>query len=126
MTGSDRLIRHDEPMPGLLSAAITLRAADGSRLGDSGPITSATVLEHAPAPEAIATTEGWFRGHGFDVDSTFANSFSITGPPTTFDSVFGTSDDAALILPLDRLPDEIGSLIDTISFTQVEVGPDDF
>ncbi len=113
-------------MAGLLSAAVTLRAADGSRLGDAGPITSATVLEHAPAPDAIAATEGWFRSHGFTVDSTFANSFTITGPTDTFDAVFGTSDDAALILPLDRLPDEIGRLIDTVSFTQVELGPTDF
>lgn len=113
-------------MAGLLSAAITLRAADGSRLGDAGPITSATVLEHAPAPEAISTTESWFRSHGFDVDSTFANSFSITGTPDAFDAVFGTSDDEQLILPLDRLPDEIGRLIDTVSFTHVELGPTDF
>jgi hypothetical protein len=113
-------------MAGLLSAAITLRAADGSRLGDAGPITSATVLEHAPAPEAVSTTEGWFRGHGFDVDSTFANSFTVTGPSAAFDAAFGTSDDSQLILPLDHLPAEIGCLIDTASFTQVEVGPTDF
>lgn len=113
-------------MPGLLSAAITLRAADGSRLGDAGPITSATVLEHVPAPDAVSTSEDWFRSHGFEVDSTFANSFSITGPATAFDSAFGTSDEAQLILPLDRLPEEIGRLIDTVSFTHVEVGPTDF
>jgi hypothetical protein len=113
-------------MAGLLSAAITLRASDGSRLGDAGPITSASVLEHAPAPEAIATTEAWFRDHGFDVDSTFANSFSITGPSAAFDSVFGTSDNEVLILPIERLPEVIGRLIDTVSFTHVEVGPTDF
>jgi hypothetical protein len=111
----------------LTSAAITLRAADGSRLGDAGPITSDTVRDHAPAPQAIATVEGWFRDRGFTVESSFANSFTITASPETFVAVFGTTgSDEDPILPLDRLADDIRELLDTVSFTHVDLGPDDF
>lgn len=113
-------------MAGLISAAVTLRSADGSRLGDAGPITSATVREHAPSPDAVAAAEGWFRAQGFEVDSTFANSFSITAPREAFEVVFGTSGSHEdLIFPLERLPDEIRDLIDTVSFTHVDFDPPD-
>ena len=111
----------------LTAAAITLRAADGSRLGDAGPITPDTVRDHAPAPDAIAATESWFRDRGFAVESSFANSLTVTATPETFVSVFGTTgSDEDPILPLDRLADDVRELLDTVSFTHVDDGPDDF
>lgn len=105
------------------SAAVTLRAADGSRLRDRAPVTAATVGEHAPDPGAVSRTESWFREHGFEVDGTVANTFSITAAPATFTAIFGADPDDVDELPTERLPAPIRAGIDRVVTSRIDFGP---
>ncbi len=53
-------------------------------------ITSQTIDRFAPSPAAAARAIAEFRAAGFEVGPLVGNSFSITGPVRTFETVFGT------------------------------------
>ncbi len=77
----------------------------------------------------VAKAKSHFTSAGLEVHAPFATSFSVGGPPSRFESVFGEKIvvDEALLgsittgqggreLPLDGLPDEIRELVESVAF----------
>lgn len=53
------------------------------------PVTSANLDRLAPSPDAVAALMELFRSEGFEIGPFVGISFSISGPPHCFRSVFG-------------------------------------
>lgn len=79
----------------------------------------------------IYKAKGHFTSAGFEVHAPLASSFSIGGPKSLFERVFGerlkidedslggpvTTEDGGLELPLAGLPEEIGTTVRRVCFT---------
>ncbi len=80
---------------------------------------------------AVGLAKSRFTSAGFEVHAPFTGKFSIGGKRSLFESFFGEElivDDTQLIrnvttasgsydLPLERLPDDLKGLVESISFT---------
>jgi hypothetical protein len=115
-----------------LAALVVLRPAGGAELGERAPITSDTVAEAMPSPEAVTLALGYFRGRGFQVTAASGPSFSIVAPKEHFEKEFGIRLDdvtlsAGLELPVERLSAEVASAVQAVLFTPPpDFGPTDF
>jgi len=134
--------------PALISALVVLRAPAGPpppaqptattpsdtssrrRATPAENITTENLAGSLPDPSAAHTVSAWFTRHGFTVTDTYATSFTILGPPTSYESVFGTAGrthDAfppRTRLPVHRLPPEIAALVDAVGTPrQPDFGP---
>lgn len=108
------------------SALVILRPADP--VTASEPITSTTVARHAPSPEAVTGLMAFFRSSGFDVGPFAGVSFSISGPVSSFRSVFGpdlpSGDHDRLELDAGSLPPALRPHVEAVSFSApLEFGP---
>ena len=134
--------------PALISALVVLRAPAGPpssgqhtgttpsdtstsrRAAATENITTENLARSLPDPSAARTVSSWFSRHGFTVTDTYATSFTILGPPTSYESVFGAAGrtrDAfppRTRLPVHRLPPEIAALVDAVGTPrQPDFGP---
>jgi hypothetical protein len=111
-----------------LSALVVLRPAGGEL---EGAITSERAAELHPDATAAAAVERYFRERGLDVAPRVALSFSITGPQSLFETVFGTrltvegegtattarTASGGVELPLGSLPADIAGAVQAVTFT---------
>jgi hypothetical protein len=74
----------------IVSAQVVLCAANGARPGPQSRITSENIREWLPSEQIIAHASAAMRSMGFEVGECIANSFSITGTVTLFESSFAT------------------------------------
>ena len=127
-------------MDPLLSALVVLPPG-GGRLTGEEEITAETVAELEPDPAAAAAVQCYFREHGFEVAPRVALSFSIVGPQSLFETVFGApltvegegtamtaqTQTGGLELPLESLPPEIAGAVQAVAFTPPpDFGPTGF
>lgn len=105
-----------------LSALVVLRPASGGELGRDQPITSATVEEALPAPEAVEQVQRYFRDQGLDVTEAYGPSFSIGGSQEQLERLLGVqlSDEAlakgAEVRPT-FLPPDLSEYVQAVVFT---------
>jgi len=94
-----------------ISAQVVFRAKE--------PITAANLAANQPPPEAVEAARKLFREAGFQVGPYVGISFSISGPPSLFESFFGTRLDKlkSYELPLRVLPKEVADRIEAVTFT---------
>lgn len=77
----------------------------------------------------VAKAKSHFTSAGLEVHAPFATSFSVGGPPSRFQDVFGapikvdesllgsvTTEEGGFDLPLDGLPEEIRDLVESVAF----------
>jgi hypothetical protein len=77
----------------------------------------------------VAQAKSHFTSAGLEVHAPFATSFSVGGPASRFESVFGekivvddtllgavTTEGGGLELPLDSLPEEIREMVESVAF----------
>jgi len=77
----------------------------------------------------VAKAKSHLTTAGLEVHAPFATSFSVGGPSSRFEDVFGvkiivddsllgsvTAEGGSLDLPLDRLPEEIRELVESVAF----------
>lgn len=77
----------------------------------------------------VAKAKSHFTTAGLEVHAPFSTSFSVGGPPSRFQDVFGatikvdesllgsvTTEEGAYELPLDGLPEEIRELVESVAF----------
>lgn len=77
----------------------------------------------------VAKAKSHLTTAGLEVHAPFATSFSVGGPSSRFEDVFGakivvdesllgavTTEGGGLDLPLDRLPEDIRELVESIAF----------
>jgi hypothetical protein len=97
------------------------------------PVTAENVRELLPSAEAAALARQTFERAGFDVGPLVGNSFSITAPMQVFNTMMDTrlqrdrrtkavkaaraDGTAAFELPLSGLPQEVKSVIESVTFT---------
>jgi hypothetical protein len=98
------------------------------------PWVSAVVTLSVPANDlaAIQPVKGHFTSAGFEVHAPLGSSFGIAGPKSQFEKTFDiilTVNDANLVttvttesgdleLPLDPLPDNLRSVVESIRFIE--------
>ena len=115
----------------IVSAQVILRPASGS--ASEGAITSKNVRDALPSADAVALARRAFAKAGLEIGPVVANSFSITGPARTFNTVFKTrvqrnpvtgetkaissSGSTAYELPVNGLPRSVASVVDAVTFT---------
>ena len=94
-----------------ISAQVVFRA--------KGPITAATLARNQPPNEAVEAARKLFRESGFQLGPYVGISFSILGPPSLFETFFGTRLEKLqdYELPLNALPREMAALIEAVTFT---------
>lgn len=124
-----------------LAAQVVLRPASGAA-PPAEQLTAATLRRYEPSAHAAATAQAYFRETGFDVGDLVGISFSVTGPRSRFEAVFGdtiTVDDAGpgaagvmvagggRELRLDLLPGDVAAAVQAVTFTPPpEFGPTGF
>lgn len=122
----------------IISAQVVMRSASPS--DDDPLITSANVAEAAPPPEAVDTVRYFCADAGFAIGPFVGISFSIAGPASLFETVFGERprlEERASVqqamtaagdeLSLDRLPPEVGRWVRAVTFTPPpDFGPTGF
>ncbi len=77
----------------------------------------------------VAKAKSHFTTAGLEVHAPFATTFSVGGPPSRFEDVFGakikvdesllgsvTTEEGGFDLPLDALPEEIRELVESVAF----------
>lgn len=77
----------------------------------------------------VAKAKSHFTSAGLEVHAPFATSFSVGGPVSRFEDVFGekivvdeallgsvTTEGGARELPLERLPEEMRELVESVAF----------
>jgi hypothetical protein len=121
----------------VVSAFAVLIPSSGKPLDGHARITSENVSEYTPSAEAVASVAQAFRRLGFQTDTTAGTGVSIIGAVEAFEKTFGTQlqpgakggivsvpkgAPPALELPLELLPSEIRSVIQTVTFAE----PPDF
>jgi hypothetical protein len=112
-----------------VSAQVVLRPASTSAAPPE-LVTSSTIAGYAPPPEAAEAIRRYFERAGFSVGPLVGISFSIEGPPTSFENTFGerprvedrrgvqeATTAAGYELSLDRLPPELQPYIGAVTFT---------
>lgn len=98
------------------------------------PWVSAVVTLAVPANDlaAITPVKGHFTSAGFEVHAPLGSSFGIAGPKSQFEKVFNlglvvnednlvttvTTDDGALDLPLDSLPENLRGTVESVRFVE--------
>lgn len=75
---------------------------------DAASITAANVNDYMPDKATLQQAAQWFRDRGFKVEAAGPLSFSITGPSSTFKSVFKMRG-KSLKRPAD-MPDEVAEV----------------
>ena len=114
-----------------ISALVVLRPEKDD--AGSGPITSEVVGSYMPSRAAVEAATSFFAKHGFDVDDAVAISFSITGPRSLFEKLFGQKleiersrggeprsvriDSGSLEFDLSALPQNISRNLQAVTFT---------
>lgn len=125
-----------------LSAQVILKPAGGRSQSSAESITSENVHLMMPLAEDFAKARSYFADLGFEVDASFANSFSITGDQKLFENTFETKisqnekravkthtekDEESSELPLKKFSSEIKKIIETVTFTEPpDFGPGNF
>ena len=74
----------------IVSAQVTLRAANGKQPHKRSIITTKTLKEFVPSGETAARVREVLGAMGFDVGGLVGNSVSISGPLRLFETVFQT------------------------------------
>jgi hypothetical protein len=103
------------------------------------PWVSAVVTLGVPANDlaSITPAKGFFTSAGFEVHAPLGATFGIAGPKSQFEKTFGrdllvneqdlitqvTTDSGELDLPLDPLPDNIRSVVESVRFTEPPAFP---
>ena len=98
------------------------------------PWCSAVVTLSVPANDlaSITPVKGHFTSAGFEVHAPLGASFGIAGPKSQFETTFGqplvvnqeslvtsvTTEDGGLDLPLDSLPENLRSVVESIRFIE--------
>jgi hypothetical protein len=95
------------------SAQVVLRPASGK--APALPPSTANLAEYLPSPQAAERVAAWFRGQGFEVGPVVGTSFSVTGPPSLFERVFGAR--KGLEYALDRLPDDVAPAVEAVALS---------
>ncbi len=96
------------------------------------PWVSAVVTLSVPANDlaSITPAKGHFTSAGFEVHAPMGSSFGIAGPKSQFERTFNvilvvndenlvttvTTEDGKMDLPLDPLPDNMRSVVESIRF----------
>lgn len=128
------------PSDPTLSAQVVLGPAGGPQ---DTEVTAATLDAHAPDPAAVERAADHLRAAGFEVGDLVGISFSVTGPRSRFEEVFGvnltvgeetsgtvthaTTEHGELELPLDQLPAEVTRQVTAVTFTAPpDFGPGNF
>jgi hypothetical protein len=115
----------------LLAAEVVLRSAGGRLEGPRTPISSDNLGDQRPPFDTVAAATEFFRRQGFSVGEPGGISFTVAGPKSLFERVFGSTltvteernmtttatADGALELPLDRIPAEVAEPIEAVTFT---------
>lgn len=117
----------------IVSAQVVLQPASGKSLSSETAITSETIGDVLPSQDAVAVARKAFTEAGFEVGKVVANSFSITGPVSTFEKALKTrlqrepesgavkavrtDGSATYELPLNGLPREVARIVEAVSFT---------
>ena len=127
--------RPDPRLPGQpeppLSAVVVLRPAQGTGFDGWAQVTAANLAELLPEPGAAETAQAHLAAAGFRVEAPSPSGFSITGPRSLFEQVFGgrlTVDEGAgvkavdgeparLELPLELLPQAVRKVVQAITFS---------
>jgi len=102
-----------------ISAQVILRPR-GTASSRGLTITAETIADYAPDAETAQRIARYFADKGFDVGGVVGTSFSIAGPSTLFQEVFGGRRDRSLVL--DKLDPSIAAAIEEVTFTK----PPDF
>jgi len=104
-------------------------------------ITSENVESFLPDPQVASGLVTFFKGAGFEVSEPQAMGFSISGPVSLFERVFGErlrrtggkpineirTEGGRLELPLDRVPSDLRDQIETVTFTRPpDFGPTEY
>ncbi len=98
------------------------------------PLVSAMVTLSVPANDmaSISPVKGHFTTAGFEVHAPLGSSFGIAGPKSLFEKTFGqpivvndqelvtsvTVEGGGYELPLDPLPEEVRSVIESVRFVE--------
>jgi hypothetical protein len=95
---------------------------------DPDPLLSAQVILRDPADAGSASR--YFSDAGFETDPVVGTSFAIVGPRSRFERVFGerpeptaaggwsaSGDEERLELSLDRLPDQLDTAVEAVTFS---------
>jgi hypothetical protein len=137
----DSRVSDESPGDPNVSAEVILRPAGGRRVSGQDRITSENVQAFLPDPSAVSGVSEFFRRVGFEVSEAVGLSFSIAGPVSLFEGVFGEhlsltgegriteirTDGGRLEMPLDRVPPELADLIEIVTFTPPpDFGPTDY
>jgi hypothetical protein len=116
----------------VISAQVVLRSASGKVPDSATGIVAKTIKEYAPSAEAVHIVRQGFAAAGFQVGPLVGNSFSITAPLSTFESVFHTQirrrgdggieavqadGSGTYELPLDALSPAIRQHLAAVTFT---------
>lgn len=118
-----------------VSAEVIPTLEGGRRISAKDVITANNLSEYRLDSSACAKAEKFFRDAGFAVSPVVGISFSITGSVALFERVFGSElsveESASVVrsvaaadggdeLSLDRLPTELTTAIQAVTFCPVE------
>lgn len=114
-----------------ISALVVLRPENDD--AGSGPITSEVVDAYLPLQATVEAATSFFARRGFDVSDAVAISFSITGPRSLFEKLFGQKleierrrggepgsvrlESGSLEFNLSALPQDISRNLQAVTFT---------
>jgi hypothetical protein len=126
----------------VISAQVVLRPARGEPPRGDTAVTSETIQQFMPSTEAVNRAVSFFQGAGFQVGPLAGNNFSITADEKTFERVFQTEfrrrvDGGVetvrggglgdLELPVDSIPDSLGEVIASVTFSPPpDFGPSNY
>jgi len=126
----------------LLSAQVVLKSATGKAFDGQTAITAENIAEYSPSQDTVAAAAAGFSEAGFEVGNMVGNSFSITGPKSTFEKFFEIKlqvEDSGEVklaskdggggyeLPLNALPRNLSQLIHAVTFSPPpEFGPSSY
>ena len=104
-----------------LSAQVLLKPESGRELTGESAITTETLGQYQPSPEAAERVRKRYARAGFEVGPLVGISFSITAPASAFEKVFKTRIREAgkgdLELPKKALPRELAEDVAAVTFT---------
>ena len=122
----------------IISAQVILMLGSGKTIGPDDRITAENIDDFSPPSNSYPTASEAFKTMGFEVGPLGRHTFSITAPAGTFESMFKTSlnksenggivlNEGILELPLDHLPDDTRTIIQTVTFSEPpDFGPADY
>jgi hypothetical protein len=124
-----------------VSAQVVLRAASGKKPHGRAAVTAKSLKDYEPSPEAVTEAQEAFTAQGFEVGPMVGNSFSVTAPAETFESVFQTTirthkergveavreKTSSYELPLEALPKTLRKHLEAVTFSPPpDFGPTNF